>query len=132
MFDQEYAGCGIWGFNSTTGAYECVWCDTAACMILFERGSFDEDKKVYIADSSFISPTTGQIMRRRSVVTVRSNDEHVLETYLGPEPDADELLQANESGSNPFESAPEVLRVSSLDDTFDAPKVMEIRFSRRS
>lgn len=131
LFDQEYAGRGLWGYNTTTGDYECVWCDTAACMILCERGEFDTEKKVYIADATFVSPVSGQIMRRRSVITIRSNNEHVLETFIGPEPDR----RRNRAAAQVDLAAPAVAAIESPEDppdtTFNASKVMEIRFSRK-
>lgn len=85
-----FEGRGYWGFNTTTGRYEGFWIDTASTMMQTETGDFDPGAGRWIMRSAFIHPETGAQMSKRSVFTIISDDEHLMESYF-PTPDGGEF-----------------------------------------
>ncbi len=81
-----FEGRGYWGFNTTTGRYEGFWIDTASTMMQTETGEYDPSNRRWTMHSAFIHPETGAPMTKRSVFTLLSDDEHLIESfYLTPD-----------------------------------------------
>ena len=82
----HFQGKGYWGFNTTTGQYEGFWIDVASSMMQIERGSVDDAGNVWTMLSECAMPPTGQIIKRRSVITLIDRDHHNMETFvMGPD-----------------------------------------------
>lgn len=82
--DQKFMGRGLWTYNPAAKTYEGVWYDTAASTLQFERGGFDAAKKVYTAHSEFVAPGGHGEMTKRTVITIKNANEHVMEMFMGP------------------------------------------------
>ena len=81
-----FQGKGYWGFNTMTGQYEGFWIDVASSMMQMEYGSVDDSGKVWTMLSECAMPPNGQIMKRRSVITLTDQDHHTMESYVvGPD-----------------------------------------------
>ncbi|MCA9278349.1 MAG: DUF1579 family protein [Phycisphaeraceae bacterium] len=80
---QQFKGKGVWTYNPTTKKYEGIWYDTAGSSLQFETGSFDDAKKIYTAHNTFIMPGTTNEMAKRTVITVKNTNEHVMEMFMG-------------------------------------------------
>jgi hypothetical protein len=87
----SFEGQGYWGYNSTSGKYEGFWIDNASTAMQLETGTVDESGKVFEMHSEFVMPGAGITMKKRTVITVVSNDENTMESYVTP-PDGVEML----------------------------------------
>lgn len=74
-------GIGFWGFNNHTAQYEGVWMDTASTIMQRETGTADAAGKVFTMSGEMACPMGGT-MTKRSIITVRSHDEHQYEMYF--------------------------------------------------
>lgn len=81
MFGRPFEGTGYWGHNASTGLFEGVWMDTASAMMQHETGTVDATGTVFTMRGSLNGPD-GQTIQKRSVITVRSPDEHAYEMYF--------------------------------------------------
>lgn len=78
----SFCGKGYWGFNAVTGKYEGFWIDNASSVMQTETGSVDSAGKVWTMESQVPGPQSGELMQKRSVVTLIDNDHHSLEMYF--------------------------------------------------
>ena len=81
----EFEGRGFWGYNKVDGVWEGVWIDTASTVLQVERGSVDEDGRVWTMVGEMTNPATGQSIRKRSVITLIDDDHHSMEMYFESE-----------------------------------------------
>ncbi len=79
----SFQGKGYWGFNTTTGKYEGFWIDNASTSMSVEQGDVDAAGKVWEMVGQFKHPATGEMIQRRSVITLIDNDHHRMESYMG-------------------------------------------------
>lgn len=78
----SFAGQGFWGFNSNSKMYEGFWIDNASSMMQNESGSVDQSGKVWTMTSKMPCAQTGQLMTKKSVITLLDNDNNKLEMYF--------------------------------------------------
>ncbi|MHC5002564.1 MAG: DUF1579 domain-containing protein [Planctomycetota bacterium] len=82
----DFEGCGFFGYNTTTRKYEGFWIDTASTTMQTETGDVDSSGKVWTMVGEMLNPQTGQPMKKRTVITVKDNDHHSMETWFaGPD-----------------------------------------------
>ncbi len=81
LFGGVFEGIGYFGYNIHANRYEGVWMDTASTIMQLETGSVDATGKVFSMSGEFPSPMGGT-MKKRTVITVRSQDEHLFEMYF--------------------------------------------------
>ncbi len=85
----EFAGHGFWGFDPASGNYQGFWVDTASSQMQMERGTVDESGRVWTMIGELVHPESGQVIRKRSVISLIDRDRHVMESYF-PGPDGSE------------------------------------------
>lgn len=78
----SFEGRGYWGFNAASGKYEGFWIDNASSMMQTETGDVDGSGKVWTMTGEFPNPETGQMMGKRSVITLVDGDRHSLEMFF--------------------------------------------------
>ena len=78
----SFKGQGFWGYNTTARKYEGFWIDNASTTMQMESGNIDADGKVWEMYSEFTHPGTGQVMKKRSVITLIDDDHHKMETFF--------------------------------------------------
>ncbi len=82
----NFEGRGYWGYNTDIGKYEGFWIDTACTSIQTETGDVDPSGKAWTMVGQLVNPQTGQPMSKRSLYTVISDDEHLMESFFaGPD-----------------------------------------------
>lgn len=86
----SFLGKGYWGFNTATGLYEGFWIDNGSTMMQMETGTVADDQKTWEMKSSFKHPQTGNIVHKRSLITLTDQDNHSMVSYFG-EGDAAEM-----------------------------------------
>ncbi|MCH7720078.1 MAG: DUF1579 family protein [Planctomycetes bacterium] len=80
----EVAGRGFWGYNAGTNEYEGFWIDTASGVMQNETGSVDGN--TWTMNGQVLNPQNGQPMTKKSVITLKDNDHHLMEMFFeGPE-----------------------------------------------
>ncbi len=77
-----FLGKGYWGYNTTTGKYEGFWIDNASTMMQTEQGDVDDSGKVWTMHSEFCHPASGQLMKKRSVITLIDKDHHRMDSFV--------------------------------------------------
>jgi hypothetical protein len=77
-----FQGRGYWGYNTITNQYEGFWIDTASTMMTTETGQVDTSGKVWTMTGTFHDPETGAPMQKRSVITLRDDDNHAMESFF--------------------------------------------------
>ncbi len=78
----SFCGQGYWGYNTTSHKYEGFWIDNASTTMQMETGDVDASGKVWTMFSEVTCPSTGQHMKKRSVVELIDDDHHKMETYF--------------------------------------------------
>jgi hypothetical protein len=86
----DFAGRGYWGYNTVINKYEGFWIDTASTMMQFESGDVDASGKVWTMLGELPNPSTGQNMKKKSVITLKDNDHHSMEMFFTT-PDGKEI-----------------------------------------
>ena len=76
-----FEGRGYWGYNTTDKRYEGVWMDTACTQMQTEQGQVDGSGKVWTMHGEMTCPQSGQLMKKRSVITLTDNDHHTMEMF---------------------------------------------------
>ena len=84
----SFEGRGYWGYNTTSNQYEGFWVDSASTVMQFEKGSVDETGKIFEMHSEI--QMHGTTIKKRSIVTLVSDDHHRMEQFMTP-PGADEM-----------------------------------------
>ena len=80
----SFEGKGYWGFNTSSQKFEGFWIDNASSAMQMETGSCS-DGKVWEMFSEFVSPMNGEVMKKRTVITLVDQDHHNMETYIVPD-----------------------------------------------
>ena len=83
----EFAGTGLWGYNTTDKRWEGVWCDTASTMLQTEQGQLEGN--VWTMKGQMTCQQTGDQMTKTSVVTKIDDDHHRMEMFF-PGPDGND------------------------------------------
>lgn len=78
---DSFHGEGYWGYNTASRCYEGFWIDNASTVMQMESGSLHEDGRVWEMHSQVTHPQTGQVMAKRSVITLLDDDHHRMEVY---------------------------------------------------
>jgi hypothetical protein len=86
----EFAGRGYWGYNTVAKKYEGFWIDTVATFMQTETGDVDATGKIWTMIGQMPNPETGQMMSKKSVITLVDDDHHTMEMYF-PGPDGREF-----------------------------------------
>ena len=86
----SFKGEGFWGFNTTSNQYEGFWIDNASTTMQIESGNLDDSGKIWEMHSEVKCPQTGQLMQKRSVITLIDNDHNKIEMFFTG-PDGNEL-----------------------------------------
>ncbi len=81
MGKAPFEGLGNYGFNNTTGKFECTWMDNMGTMIMFMTGEESEGGKVITWTGKFIDPMTNQETTMREVDTMIDANTMKLEFY---------------------------------------------------
>lgn len=79
---SSFEGRGYWGYNKATKQYEGFWIDSASTIMQTETGSVDASGKVWTMVGETTGPD-GNLIRKRSVITLQDDDHHLLEMYFG-------------------------------------------------
>jgi hypothetical protein len=87
---MPFEGFGIYGFNNTTGEFECTWCDSFGTMMMHFTGKMSEDGKVLTWNSKFIDPMTNKDSWMRMTETWSGPDTMTLAMF-GPGFDGKEM-----------------------------------------
>lgn len=81
-----FEGAGYFGFNNVTRKYEGLWVDTMSTGFMLEYGECDASGKVWTMEGTADFPTAGNTMHKRTVVTVKDDDHHSMESWVkGPD-----------------------------------------------
>jgi hypothetical protein len=81
-----FRGVGLLGYNNIAKRYESIWIDVMSTAMLFQTGQYDAAKKALSIVGEQHESITGGTVRVRSVTTIRSKNEHVMENYVtGPD-----------------------------------------------
>ncbi len=78
----SFEGRGFWGYNTVTKQYEGFWVDNASSIMQTETGGVDSSGKVWTMVGEMPDPQTGQMMTRRSVITLQNQDHHKMEMFF--------------------------------------------------
>ncbi len=79
---EPFAGIGFWGYNGTSGQYQAFWIDNASTWMQMETGSVDGSGMVWTMHSSFPNPADGRPMDKRTVITLKDTDHHLMESFF--------------------------------------------------
>jgi hypothetical protein len=89
MMGQAFAGVGIVGYDNLQGKYVWSWIDDMGTGIMISEGKCDDSGKVVTLVGEFMDPMTKTMQPVRTVLSIASEDEHMLEMYMkgpaGPE-----------------------------------------------
>lgn len=77
---QPFDGIGCTGFNNATQKYEDVWIDSMGTGMMIMTGTETKPGKVWEFSGSSAGPD-GTESKMRSVMTMTSDDEHVVEMF---------------------------------------------------
>jgi hypothetical protein len=80
----NFKGHGFWGYNRIANRFEGYWIDNASTIMQFETGSVDESGKVWTMTSEMVDPQGGT-MSKRSVITLKDDDHHSIESFFTKE-----------------------------------------------
>jgi len=82
----NFEGRGFWGYNTVTNKYEGLWIDNASTMMQTETGDHDPAAGRWTMTGEMPNPETGAMMTKRTVITLTSDDEHLMEMFFsGPD-----------------------------------------------
>ena len=77
----DFEGRGYWGYNTAAKKFEGFWIDTASTVMQTETGDVDASGKVWTMIGEMTDPA-GKAMQKRSVITLKDDDHHVMEMYF--------------------------------------------------
>ncbi len=81
----DFEGRGYWGYNTAARKFEGFWIDTASTVMQTETGDLDASGRIWTMIGETTYPT-GKAMQKRSVITLKDDDHHVMEMYFkGPD-----------------------------------------------
>ena len=78
----HFEGRGYWGYNTTSEKYEGFWIDSASTTMQHEAGDVDASGKVWTMFGETVCPQTKDLMKKRSVITLKDNDHHSMEMFF--------------------------------------------------
>ena len=78
----SFCGKGYWGYNTTDKRYEGFWIDNASTSMQFETGQVDVGGKVWEMTSKMTCAHTGQVMNKRSVITLVDDNHNSIEMFF--------------------------------------------------
>lgn len=78
----SFEGRGYWGYNTVTNEYEGLWLDTACTMMQSEKGQVDDAGRVWTMRGEFANPETGEMMKKRTVITLKDKNLHMMEIFF--------------------------------------------------
>ncbi len=78
----NFQGRGYWGYNTASNEYEGFWIDTASTIMMTEAGSIDDSGKIWTMNGTFTSPQDGSEIKKRSVIKLIDNDNHMMEQFI--------------------------------------------------
>lgn len=87
---QPFSGQGFLGYNSVDKRYESAWIDNASTLIQVESGQVDAAGREWNFYSSMTNPQSGGAMEKRSILTLRDENNHSMEIWFR-EPDGPEI-----------------------------------------
>ena len=87
---MPFLGFGLTGYDNIRKKYTSMWVDNMGTGIMTSLGTYDANKKAFAFTSDEVDPFTGKAKKMRSVITVVSDDKHVLEMFE-PGPDGKEI-----------------------------------------
>ncbi len=83
---MSFEGSGYFGFNNVTGRYEGFWIDIMSTGMMSEAGTCDKSGKVWTMVGKMEFPAAGNVMSKRSVITVHDKNRHTLQMFFaGPD-----------------------------------------------
>ncbi len=81
-----FEGSGYFGYNNVTGRYEGFWIDIMSTGMSTEIGDCDKAGKVWTMVGKSEYPVRGNVMTKRSVITVLDQNRHTLQMFFaGPD-----------------------------------------------
>lgn len=86
----RFAGQGYWGYDQASGKYEGFWIDNGSTTMQRESGDVDATGRVWTMHSELRHPGTGQLLVKRSVISLLDEDHHEMESYFTA-PDGQEI-----------------------------------------
>lgn len=86
---EAFEGTGFWGYDPTLGVYQGFWVDNASTIMQLETGTVDETGKVWTMTGSMPNPGTGELMKKRSVITLQDHDHHLVESFFSESADSE-------------------------------------------
>ena len=78
----NFEGRGYWGYNTTSEKYEGFWIDSASTIMQHDAGDIDASGMVWTMLGEMVCPQTKDPMKKRSVITLKDNDHHSIETFF--------------------------------------------------
>ncbi len=81
-----FRGIGFLGYNNIDGQYEIAWMDTMSTAIVFEKATYDPEKKILKFRGSHRDPLTGRVINSSSKVDLSDPYRHKYIGYVtGPD-----------------------------------------------
>ena len=100
---SPFQGRGYWGYNTSQGHYEGFWIDNASSEMQMETGEVDESGRIWEMRSQLTSPQTGELLQKRTLITLLDDDHHRVEMFFaatdGAETKAMEINYTRTAGS---------------------------------
>jgi Protein of unknown function (DUF1579) len=81
LFGKPFVGRGLTGFDKAQGKYTGTWIDSMSTGISTSVGTADKDGKVLSFTREDYDGLTKKKNVSKDVLTIKSNDEHVMESY---------------------------------------------------
>ena len=86
-----FQGRGYWGFNTSLDAYEGFWIDNASTAMQTESGDVDPTGKTWTMLGEHIDPTSGQLIQRKTIISLANENHHSMSTYRIEEDGSEQL-----------------------------------------
>lgn len=77
-----FEGRGYWGYNNVSKEFEGFWIDNASTVMQIETGEVDESGRVWTMLGEVPNPQTGDMMTKRSQITLEDDDHHSMEMFF--------------------------------------------------
>ncbi len=78
---QIFKGFGLTGYDNANNEYVGIWADTMSTVIIESAGQIDQSTGALVLVSEFADPISGEPTSMRTVLTVVSDDEVLMEAY---------------------------------------------------
>lgn len=81
FMDMPFEGVGYTGYDNVGKHYFGTWMDTMSTGMMTSTGNVEKDGKTFTFLGSMLDPMTGKAAKVKEKITVRSNDEIVMEMW---------------------------------------------------